>query len=223
MRYAIGEILLVVIGILVALQVNNWNNKRILKQKEIVYLKEIETNLRFHLENEVKPAIKYTEDQIETYRLYQLAVENYPNNGITRDSVDNLTYSWMEPWDLEINLIPFENLKSIGTDLITNDRLRNEISNVYGYEIPYVLQRNQKHIDWVYSDIYPKVLDNMNTQAEPLSPENIHFLKTDESTINRFNGNDYLLSLYDNNLNYLQAKMDTLLSNVQIEINRYGK
>ena len=28
--YAIGEIILVVIGILIALQINNWNNKRIL-------------------------------------------------------------------------------------------------------------------------------------------------------------------------------------------------
>ena len=31
MRYAIGEILLVVIGILIALQVNNWNEERIVK------------------------------------------------------------------------------------------------------------------------------------------------------------------------------------------------
>ena len=28
MRYAIGEIVLVVIGILIAIQVNNWNEKR---------------------------------------------------------------------------------------------------------------------------------------------------------------------------------------------------
>jgi sensor domain CHASE-containing protein len=31
LRYAIGEVLLVVIGILVALQVNNWNEERKLK------------------------------------------------------------------------------------------------------------------------------------------------------------------------------------------------
>ena len=30
--YAIGEIFLVVIGILIALQINNWNNKRIEKK-----------------------------------------------------------------------------------------------------------------------------------------------------------------------------------------------
>ena len=33
MRYAIGEIVLVVIGILIALQINNWNEERIQKQE----------------------------------------------------------------------------------------------------------------------------------------------------------------------------------------------
>ena len=33
LKYAIGEILLVVIGILIALQINNWNEKRIEKRK----------------------------------------------------------------------------------------------------------------------------------------------------------------------------------------------
>ena len=33
-RYAIGEILLVMIGILLALQVNNWNGKRIAREIE---------------------------------------------------------------------------------------------------------------------------------------------------------------------------------------------
>ena len=34
LKYAIGEILLVVIGILIALQINTWNEER-LKQKEL--------------------------------------------------------------------------------------------------------------------------------------------------------------------------------------------
>jgi len=38
LKYAIGEILLVVIGILIALQINTWNQERLVKQ-------EIKTNL----------------------------------------------------------------------------------------------------------------------------------------------------------------------------------
>lgn len=40
-RYAIGEIALVMIGILLALQVNNWNEKRLAKLQEIIILKNI--------------------------------------------------------------------------------------------------------------------------------------------------------------------------------------
>ena len=47
--YAIGEIVLVVIGILIALQLNTWNNNRINKDKEQVYL----VGLKNDLENQI--------------------------------------------------------------------------------------------------------------------------------------------------------------------------
>lgn len=40
-KYAIGEIVLVVIGILIALQINNWNQQRIASSKEKVLLSEL--------------------------------------------------------------------------------------------------------------------------------------------------------------------------------------
>lgn len=40
-KYAIGEIILVVIGILIALQINNWNTQKKEEQKEIVYIKSL--------------------------------------------------------------------------------------------------------------------------------------------------------------------------------------
>jgi len=43
--YAIGEILLVMIGILLALQVNNWNESNRLAASKITYLKEIRNDL----------------------------------------------------------------------------------------------------------------------------------------------------------------------------------
>ncbi len=48
--YAIGEIILVVIGILIALQVNNWNQNRQLQIEEKGYLKDIKANLQEDLE-----------------------------------------------------------------------------------------------------------------------------------------------------------------------------
>jgi hypothetical protein len=44
-KYAIGEIILVVIGILIALQINNWNESRKSKTFETEILTQIQANL----------------------------------------------------------------------------------------------------------------------------------------------------------------------------------
>ena len=44
-KYAIGEIILVVIGILIALSINNWNEQRKYKNLEISMLTEIQSSL----------------------------------------------------------------------------------------------------------------------------------------------------------------------------------
>ena len=50
--YAVGEILLVMIGILLALQVNNWNEARKSRADEIKILANIKKALQSDLENQ---------------------------------------------------------------------------------------------------------------------------------------------------------------------------
>ena len=45
-KYALGEIFLVVIGILIALQINNWNQDRINKDYELKMLRELVEDLK---------------------------------------------------------------------------------------------------------------------------------------------------------------------------------
>jgi hypothetical protein len=49
LKYAIGEIILVVIGILIALQINNWNETIKIRATEINFLKNIKTDLQLNL------------------------------------------------------------------------------------------------------------------------------------------------------------------------------
>lgn len=50
LKYAIGEIILVVIGILIALQINNWNENRLKKEASLNYLKQIKSELVLDIE-----------------------------------------------------------------------------------------------------------------------------------------------------------------------------
>ena len=63
-RYAVGEIVLVMVGILLALQVNNWNEERISTKRERLLLKEINTEFKFNkheLESTVRSYIRIRE------------------------------------------------------------------------------------------------------------------------------------------------------------------
>ncbi|MBO3116094.1 hypothetical protein J4050_05010 [Winogradskyella sp. DF17] len=58
-KYAIGEIVLVVIGILIALQVNNWNENRTLEHTQTRYLKQLATDID-SMGFQYKGIVKYT-------------------------------------------------------------------------------------------------------------------------------------------------------------------
>jgi len=45
LKYAIGEIILVVIGILIALQINNWNETSKNEREQIVFLNNLKNDL----------------------------------------------------------------------------------------------------------------------------------------------------------------------------------
>jgi len=55
----VGEVVLVVFGILIAFQIDNWNESKILTKKEIANLKEIKKNLNSDLENQLIPGAEY--------------------------------------------------------------------------------------------------------------------------------------------------------------------
>ena len=63
--YAIGEIILVVIGILIALQINNSNESRKLRKQELHYLENLKTDLKLNIA-ELNKYIKVRNSRIES-------------------------------------------------------------------------------------------------------------------------------------------------------------
>jgi len=127
MLYAIGEIALVVIGILIALQINNWNEERKELQKSHDVLFEIKENLQFN-NSRFLAEIKEEKNVIKSI---DIVLENINKIKVYNDSLDfhfiNTTY-----WPTASRKSSgYETLKSHGVELIRSTTLRQAIINLY--------------------------------------------------------------------------------------------
>jgi len=133
LKYAIGEIVLVVIGILIALQINNWNEQRKERIQEKIFLKRFEVELNSNLENILtaislnKSRIHRAEFLLRTIDKPQLAVDS---SSYFMKSIEHASYT-------NIPLISdnaFEELKSSGNlSLISNEALRAALQKYYSW------------------------------------------------------------------------------------------
>lgn len=129
-KYAIGEIILVVIGILIALQINNWNEQKKDREVEVNILKEIYDNLNVDLTN-----LQLKIDETNSFKIANLKVlEHLENKTPLNDSL-HFYYARLNAYGSfrSVNA-GYVNLKSKGVDLIQNDSLRSSIPLLYDYE-----------------------------------------------------------------------------------------
>ena len=129
-KYAIGEILLVVIGILIALQINNWNENRKDRVKEKHYVSNLIRDVKSQIKS-TKANIANEEKAIEQIESVLTNVKK--NNGFS-DTTEQLK-------KLQ-NLIPYKSFKVYGStfsdlqssgnmSFISNKDLLDEINQYY--------------------------------------------------------------------------------------------
>ncbi|MDP5092082.1 MAG: DUF6090 family protein [Polaribacter sp.] len=133
-KYAIGEIILVVIGILIALQINNWNEQQKIRAYEITMLKEVSAALQTDLEF-LDRNIPYLENALNSF--CKLAIIK---NDIT-NSKDSLLFHLEIIHEygflLNLNKSRYEAIKSGGMDKISNLYIRNQLSELYEEKIQF--------------------------------------------------------------------------------------
>jgi hypothetical protein len=126
--YAVGEIALVMIGILLALQVNNWNEAQTLQKLEIETLSEIQQALSQDIEI-LNENLLELDEKGQTARDLINHVENQKpySDEIGRSMLDVYYHRGYKTF----NTAAFELLKQRGFGIIQNDELRKQITNYY--------------------------------------------------------------------------------------------
>ncbi len=180
LKYAIGEIILVVIGILFALQINNWNLKNVQKKEGRTYLTSIKSNLvqdtlalRLTIQN-IKLTLKTLDSTAGLISMNESILLKGPDitqamltthNFVTENtSVEDLTSSG------KFNLI--DNQKIAQLTLLYYNNIENNVGifnrsiEIYTRDIiaPYFMNRYQMDFDYPNSLKFNKKLNPDNNE-----------------------------------------------------------
>ncbi len=231
-RYAVGEIVLVVIGILIALQINNWNENRLLGKKEIHILKSFETQFQ----NDVSQL----DESLKFYDGASKSIDNiiyHLDNEITyNDSLNQHFYistRFYGDSDLDNNV--FETLKSLGVDLISNTDIRNRIVRLYedddewivNFEIAYrdfLFDASQNIFNTRFKDFWRGDYKDLTYSQGEMIPLDFENLRTDQEYL-------YFIRTQKNQLGWMinkpieetKSKILALLKDLNKEIERMEK
>ena len=134
--YAIGEILLVVIGILIALQINNWNEERKQDQRSSYIYQELINNIKMDIDDLTRNLRSDSSTRSSIAFVLNILKEKPPYDETTIPYHFGRISIYTNFFD---NRSAYDNLKSIGFDFIKDDSLRNEIIRYYDVTCDYLL------------------------------------------------------------------------------------
>lgn len=190
--YAVGEILLIVIGILIALALNNWNEQRKDGIKEKKLLKELAENLRVNLNALDSILQDFKADEGSS----NLIIEVIQNKHIYHDSMD---YHFARALNVEplypLSFVAYESLKNAGFDLVANDQLRKEMINLF--ELTYItaqLRQQQSPDIWEFN-LRRFMVDPNNWSYKPYDFDELVKDREFQSLINRMKSNRWWIKV----------------------------
>jgi hypothetical protein len=150
-KYAVREIVLIVVGILVALGINNWNEDRKEYEKETLLLQELKVALQHDLED-IKVNTRFLERSLNST---EIILRHLENENSYHDSL-KVHFGRMlgTTFFLSDDMI-YQNLSNSGRDMITHDTLRNAISRLYAQDYAYIRKLEEAEQDLLISFFNP--------------------------------------------------------------------
>jgi hypothetical protein len=132
LMYALGEIFLVVAGILIALQINDWNEAKKLKIYELKMLRE--------LSNTLKKDESYFSSLVERLDQKGKAVDKLLDFRLSKlENLDSIgKYFQVTRFEtlFQYNSGPYGSIKSAGIEKISNDSIRAKMVDLYEFLLP---------------------------------------------------------------------------------------
>ena len=159
--YAVGEILLVVMGILLALQINTWNEERKFRQQQYGLLKDLAADLKANLK-ELESGREANRLFLDEYRSLSRAIREDQPSSPTIDSLCTHLPNWHSPF---FTRTAYESLKNKGLEIVENDSLKQQIVALFEKEFVY-LSEDYDRTEWEFASNIKTELLNKYLQFE---------------------------------------------------------
>ncbi|TFG63904.1 MAG: hypothetical protein E4H32_03730 [Nitrospirales bacterium] len=151
--YALGEIILIAVGILIAVQIDDWNESRNMRKLEINALEAIAASLEESTNN-----LEDNRDAETRWLGYnQLILDHLDTCRPYSPELDQAfgSYFWTSKAELAVGA--YEQLKSHGLSLISNSEIQRQITYLFEVRFPKTTSENQGWDDkLIISAIYPE-------------------------------------------------------------------
>ncbi|MFH6769751.1 DUF6090 family protein [Gaetbulibacter aquiaggeris] len=151
-RYAIGEIVLVMVGILLALQVSNWNSDRKRNQLEKVLLAQVKDELSSTY-SDIESDINLLELGIRS----NFRISDYIQQNVSYNDTMCFDFYWLTKDEyIYPTASAYSRIKEEGLDIIRNDSIRRRLQGLYERGFPRISKDNPFHpdISAYFSDYY---------------------------------------------------------------------
>lgn len=148
LMYALGEVTLVVLGILIAIQIDDWNDLRIQRSQEKLYLQRLIAENQTDWQS-ISNLIQEAKKGMQTIDNFCMALkdETISDTSAIRYAMEYLEFGSLVPI-FKSSSSTFEDLSSTGNlKVIRNDSLRSAIIAHYA-EIEHVKDRMSINTDW---------------------------------------------------------------------------
>ena len=224
--YAVGEIILVVIGILIALQVNNNNEQRKEDKFEIEVLKEIQSNLKndlLEIQEDISLMVAINKACVDLKK--QILTLDSPTDSLSINSAILRVNPHFSPNDSG-----YELLQSKGVGIIKNDSLRISISTHYDMLYPYYKTYEEERARFHVLHSEPKLLEyfSMYFDREPgftdyglffeISQEDFQKLKQDSKFIKLVTAIAFENRAVEYRAKRVERNILSLLSAIELEL-----
>jgi hypothetical protein len=207
LAYAVGEVIIVVIGILLALYLNNWNQQRTEIKLELQYYQSIKNQLNEDLTT-LYGEINYNQNFLNQFSFAKKLI--LLNDKSKADTLGKITLNMVRFSDFRRKSNIYQTLVNSGEIVLINNNKITEKLQSLEENYTYINRLEENHASIIFSQIIPEITQII--QFDPLKIMDMTFLFSYKFQ----NSLDLLIVLMNEKMDVYKQAQNEIISTIKL-------